>query len=339
MKAWRIIEPGNLNLEEMPSRAAENKYVKVKISYSALSDTDRLIYLGQMPPKQFPITLGRLGVGMVSEIGADVTSVVRGDRVVIDPYVFCDACAPCRDGRFVDCLDLKMYGVHEDGFLADFAIVPEDDLFKLPDRVKDNDAIFAGHVAMAMNVVSKLNLEKGEHLVVMGASVVGILLAQVAMYYQAVPIIVDTRQDRLEIAEKLGIYYCVNSVNEDVQKKILSLTGGSMAEALCHMSFTDGPLSRSLEYVAPNGRVAIAGWSGTKPELSASFASVFARQLKVYGVSNGAKLIPAAINMLANKVVSAAPLISKEIDFASVGDTLKEQSEHPNKYIKVLVRM
>ena len=336
MKAWRIFEPGKLGLAELPSRAAEGRFVKVKIAYSALSETDRLIYAGKLSPGSFPLTLGRQAVGMVSETGLDVTNVVRGDRVVIDPYIYCGVCAPCKEGRGADCADLKMYGVQEDGFLSDFALVNADHLFKLPDRVKDTDAIFAGHIAAASNIASKLSLQKGEHLVIVGASVIGIILAQAALYYQAVPILVDTRQDRLDIAESLGVYYCVNSVNEDVQKKVFALTGGNMAETLCYI---DGSLARSLEFAAPNGRVAIFGWRGTKTELSAAFSPIFSKQLSVFGICNGAKLIPSAINMLANKAVTVAPMISKEADFLSVGELIAQQAEHPSLYIKALVKM
>ena len=59
----------------------------------------------------------------------------------------------------------------------------------------------------------------------------------------------------------------------------------------------------------------------------------------MYGVSNGAKMISSAINMLANKAVDPSPLISKEIAFADVADALKKEIEHPHRYIKVLVKM
>ena len=264
MKAWRIFEPKKLEQVEIPHAPATGKNVKIKLSYSALSTSDRLVYTGQMTPKVYPLTIGRQGVGMVTEVGEEVTSFARGDRVVVDPYVFCEECGPCKDGRFNECMNPETYGVHEDGLLSDFAIVRYEDVFKLPERVKDTDAIFTGHVAFALNILSKLNLEKGEHLVIVGASVVGILLAQAAIYYQAVPILVDSRAERLKIAERLGVYYCINSVDEDVPKKIFSLTGGNMSETVCYLSYSDAPLSKSLELAKINGRVVIAGWSGMK---------------------------------------------------------------------------
>jgi threonine dehydrogenase-like Zn-dependent dehydrogenase len=323
----------------MPGKTAEAKQVKVKLSYSATSHADKLILSGKTEPKIKPVTLGREGVGMVTETGAEVTNVARGDRVVIDPYIFCDSCASCREGKSTSCLDLRAYGMHEDGFLSDFAIVNCGDVFKLPDRVRDDEAVFSSHVALALNIMSKLKPEKGEHIVIMGAGVVGIILAQVAIYYQAVPIVVDTRGDRLKIAEDLGVYYCINSVDEDVYKKIFSLTGGSMSETMCHFSYDDINLAQSLEFLAPGGRLAIAGLSDTKSEISGSFFQIFNHQLSVFGVSNGAKLIPAAINMLANKAVTPRPLISKEISFEEVGDTLADEIAHPQKYVKVLVKM
>ena len=341
MKAWRATQKEVLKLEELPSKTAEGNFVKVKTLYSAVSDTDKMIYLGDLTPPQFPFTLGRQAVGMVTEVGEDVTNVERGDRVAIDPYVFCEDCKGCKEKKCTECTecaDIKMYGVNADGLLSDFVIVPCQDVFKLPEHVSSKDSIYLGHIALAQNIISKLDLQKGEHVVIMGASVVGIILAQIALYYQAVPIVVDTRQERLDILENLGVYYCINSVNEDVNKKIFSLTGGKNAEALVYISFAGQLLSRSLDLVMTNGKVIIAGWSGTKPDLSGSFYNVFNKQLTVYGVSNGAKLIPVAINMLANKIVKVSDMTSKEVEFNEVDKMIKEQAEHKGKYIKVMVR-
>jgi len=339
MKAWRMHKAGEIRLDKIQAQDPTGQCAKVKVSYASLSAIDSMLYTGELSPQKMPFTIGSQAVGMVTEVGEGVTNVVRGDRVVIDPYLYCEGCDPCAKGKFVDCVDLKMYGVYDDGFMSDFCIVRSEDLFKLPDRVKDEEAIFAAHIALAMNIMAKLELEKGEHVVIMGASLVGIILAQVALYYQAIPILVDTRGDRLSIAENLGVYYCVNSTVDDARKKIFSMTGGSMASAVVYFTGTNSSLPKSLEYAASGGRVVVAGWSGTKPDLAASFSQVFSKQLTVYGVSNGAKMIPAAINMLANRTVNVTPFVKRTIAFENVDEALKTQVDHPDKDIKVLVKM
>lgn len=338
MKAWRMYAPHEVRLDEMEAQPVGEGCVKIKVLSSALSLTDTLIYNGDIEVP-YPLILGRQGVGLVTEVGDAVTTLARGNRVVIDPYASCHACSACKAGKPYDCEKKLSFGYDEDGFMRDFAVVNADDVHALPDRVKDSDAVFLEHIAMAVNTVSKLDIEKGEHLVIVGASVIGIIMAQVAIYYQAVPILVDMRQDRLDTAAALGIYYTVNSVDTDPYKKIFSLTGGRMAEAVAYMSSAKMPLQRSIDYAGKGGRMAIVGWSNVGYELGANLSAVLNKQMTVTGISGSAKNLPTAINMLANKTVSVAPLISKEIPFDEVESCLAEQAQHPDKYVKVIVKI
>jgi len=340
MKAWRIKAKGELVLEKLEPTAPKENFVKVKIIYSALSDMDELLYSGEVLPPQYPVTIGRQAVGMVVEVGESVTNVTRGDRVVIDPYVFCDSCIMCsEEGKYTDCLNLKEYGTDEDGFLSDFVIVRCEDLFKLPDRVSDEDAMFASHIATAMNIASKLSLEKGKHIAIMGGTIIGLVLAQIVLYYQAVPILVDARADRLERAESLGIYYCINSTVQDVQKKIFSLTGGSLADSAVHLVASQLPLEQTLASVSFGSKIILAGWSGAQTALPANIRSIVTKQIKVEGLTNGAKLIPSAINMIINKSVNVSSFVTKTVPFNDVETAIKEQIEFPQKELKVFVKM
>ncbi len=90
-------------------------------------------------------------------------------------------------------------------------------MYSIPDRLKDEEAVFTEHTAMAINVISKLKIDKGEHLVIVGATSIGIILAQVAMYHQAVPIVVDMRDELLESARRAGVYYTINIFRHGLQ--------------------------------------------------------------------------------------------------------------------------
>jgi len=339
MKAWRLKGESSLKLETLEPVAPESNTVKLKVNYAALSKIDVLLYKGELQAPKLPITIGRQAVGMITEVGTSVKHLSRGDRVVLDSYIACGECDKCNDSHYTGCSELNIYGVHKNGFMSDFVLINENDVFKLPDRVKDEEAIFVSHIAFACNILDKLDIEKGEHLVIVGASVVGVILAQLALYHQAIPILVDTRQDRLAMAEKLGVYYCINSIKDDTKKKIFSLTGGTMASNIAYFPSSDTPIARVLDYAAGGGRVCVADWSGSTAQVSGSLNAVLAKQLTILGVSNGAKLIPTAINMLANKTVSVFSAITGIIDFADVGEALQEQIKHPDKNIKVLVKV
>ena len=338
MQAWKLNSANTVVLEKNEAISPAEGFVKVKIQRALLSNVDILMCMGKVNINRKPITLGHHAVGIVSEVGEGVKSIERGDRVVFDSFVSCNRCSDERELECCDCTELKMYGMHEDGFFSDFVVVKQDDVFKLPERVEDDEAIFAPHVAFAVNAVNKLNLKKGEHVVIMGASVTGVMVAQLALYYQAIPILVDPRQERLDNAENLGVYYCINSVNEDVKKKIFTLTGGSFASAVVYFPSGTSQVSRCLDFTASGGRVCIAGWNGIQPDLMGNLNALVNKQLKIFGVNNGAKLIPTAINMLATKTVSAQGATSAIAKFADLDKVVQEELKNPERDTKVLVK-
>lgn len=338
MKAWRIHESGALTLDELPSQSVGGGCVKFKSIVGGISLTDVLMYEGKLPPRCSPVIIGRQCVGMVTEVGAEVTSLSRGDRVVVDPFVTCKSCAACAAGRHDECEKLLCCGVDDNGFMSDFVVAPASGLYVLPERIKDTDAIFTEHIALCINAVNKLNLGKGEHIVIVGASALGIILAQVAIYNQAVPILIDTDAASLAIAEELGIYYTVNSVETDPMKKIFNITGGKMSETVAFVNLSQMAFGRSLDYAARGGRVAIVGGADVAVDINGGFEGILNKQLRVIGVNNGARMFPSAINLLATRTVDVSRLISGEVPFADVEKSVREHAENKGRFMKMAVR-
>ncbi len=338
MKAWRIHDKEQLTLDELPIQSVGEGCAKIKTLVSGISLTDILMYRGQLVLRGAPMIIGRQCVGMVTEVGQDVTGLQRGDRVVIDPFVNCKNCTACNAGRSDECEKLICNGVDDNGFMSDFIVASSNALYKLPERIKDSDAVFTEHIALSINTVNKLNLEKGEHIVIVGANALGIILAQVAIYNQAVPILIDTDAENLAIAEELGIYYTINSVDSDPMKRIFTITGGKMAETVAFINMAQMAFGRSLDYAARGGRVAMVGWADVADEITGRFEAILNKQLKVIGVNNGVRMFPAAINLLATRTVDVSRLVRCEVPFSEVGEAVRAGAENDGRYMKTLVR-
>lgn len=339
MKAWRVYEPQKMQLDNLESQTATEGTVKLKILVASVSPSEVSVFQGRTRIKNTPRIMGRACVAMVTEVGENVTNVSRGDTVVLDTFTSCGVCLNCRNSKSAECEKPCVFGVHQDGFLRDFAVVPSANLFKIPERIKDTDAIFLQSIAIAINLISRLNIEKGEHLVIVGADELGLILAQVAMYYQAVPILVDTRQDRLNLAAQNGVYYTINSVEMDTKSKIFSITGGRMAENVAFSVDSTLPLFQSFDYTAKNGHFAIFGYPNTGIDLvTANLNNVFFNQISLYMVNSTGKNISSAINILANKAINLTGFLSKEIPLNEVGKNIQEQIDYPGKYLSVVMR-
>ncbi|MCH5162279.1 MAG: alcohol dehydrogenase catalytic domain-containing protein [Clostridiales bacterium] len=338
MKAYRIQSPHTIGLDELAAQPVGERCVKLKNLMCGIASTDISVYSGEKQVA-YPIIPGRQCVGFVSEVGPGV-SFARGNRVVAHSHASCHTCKPCKDGHYYDCEKPLLFGVGENGFLSDFSVVSADDVFAIPDRLKDEEAIFTEHTALAINIMSRLGVEKGEHLVIVGASIVGIILAQVAMYYQAVPIVVDMHEDLLDIARQAGVYYTVDTVQEDAGKKILGLTGGHMADACAYMATSTVPLTNAFDYCCKRGRVAIVGRSANlRDEFKCNIGALIEKNLDLITVTDCGKNYPSAINMLANRTVSVEMLPKHIVPFAEAPAAIENIASGDAAIEKLLIKI
>jgi len=336
MKAWRIKENG-ISLDQMDTQEVFDNCVKIKISYASITLTDRLLSQDKLKC-EYPLILGRAAVGMVVETGAEVKNCTRGDMVTMRPLSACNDCPKCLDAKSNECEKSFTFGLTESGFLSDFTVVSSNDIVKLPERITPQDAIFIDCIDISISAISKMGLEKGEYLAICGADALGIIMAQSAMYYQIVPILIDIDPSFLQIAEDLGVYYTINSGETDTKKQVFSLTGGKMAHAVAYISESNFPFSACLDYVKNEGSVAICGLRGTLKEHSILTGQVHNRTLSLFGITESNKHILSAINMLASKTIITKPLIAEEIAFEDVDKTLRKEIFQGSTYLKTLVK-
>lgn len=219
-----------------------------------------------------------------------------------------------------------------DGFMSDFTVVKAEDVYKLPERIEQKSAILLEHIDMAISTLNELKLERGEHIVINGASYLGLIIAQLALNNQAVPIIVDYDKERLALAQKY-VYYVLDFSEVDVKQKIRSITGGRMSETVVHIPQSGLPLGQALSLAGNNGRVAIAGWENTSDMNGINVAPILNKKLVVKGINGSGNNFPSAINMLVNHTVDMDFDKLPEVKFSEVGETFKNHGEYKQKFL------
>lgn len=335
MKAWTVTGERNVELSDLGAQPVTPSCVKLKMLTSSIDTPESGLF--NSGGAALPLILGRNGVGLVTETGSEVTGFKRGDRVYVRPVSSCGQCSHCRSGHKSDCEHSYIYGKSEDGVLRDFLVVPQSDIILLPSKVTPDEGVFIESVALAIAALDRLKLEKGEHIVIMGATAVGLILAQTALYYQAVPILVDMRSDRLELAERMGIYYTINAVDTDFVKKIFTITCGKMAETMAYCLLSNLPVQRAFGCLSRSGRAAFVGLDDIKVNLTFDFMPLLSKNIAVSSVTGADDNYLSAVNMLASKAVDVNPLISKRVTFEEAGEYVKEVASDISKYVTLLV--
>jgi len=323
MKAWQIKAPNIIEETTRQDNLESVSSSKIKITKALISDNDALTFIGN-DDCNYPIIPGRNAVGIITETGSNCFGIEKNDRVYINPIRNCGECYNCKSGNKSDCIDTQIAGENYEGFLRDFAVIPCSELFTLPDSVSDDNALFIEHIALSISIIDKLNIKKGEHVAIIGASTLGILLCQLIIYYQGVPILIEKNDANLEIANKSGIYYTLKN-DSQILKNVSDLTGGRMTEKCVYITDCTMNTKLALNLTSYSGSVAFAGFNSNK--ISIDFAAAMKKQLTVVGITDGYGHTAAAINILVNKALNFSAFNFATIGYNAIPKILSEKAK------------
>ena len=323
MKSYKITRNFTIEPETEEGSYSLKEYAKIKITRAGVCSSDVVAYAGKMDNIIHPLCPTRIAVGLVSE--SDDITLRKGQRVMLSPYTRLE------NGKY------QINGLKNDGYLADYVYAPLHNIYTLPTGISDNAFTFIEDIAVAINVIEKLDIEKTKYVMLYGCTSVNLIIAQLCIYYQAIPIMMDDDNSRLSIAQDLGVYYCINYVEEEVLQKLKEITSGKLAEYLIVDSDICNEIGRMLSYVRKNGKVAVVGFNTSKPSLKGDFSPVVNNKLTLYGISDGYGEIETAINMLATGTVKVDSLIAQEVDISEAQATFSELAKQ-NNYLKTIFK-
>ena len=135
-------------------------------------------------------------------------------------------------------------------------------------------------------------------------------------------------------AKKMGIDHVVNPIQTDAVKVIKSITGDRLAEVVIEASGNASAIRSSIDYVAYAGRIALVGWP--KSEIPMPTAMFTKKELDIVGSRNSFHAFPESIELIAQKKVDVAAVITKTISFAAVPDLIADIAAYPGNHLKVV---
>ena len=330
MKGWKITKPLTLKECEISEQEKTTAESKVKITKVLLTFSDALRYTGDIAVED--VVLGSYGIGVVSETGANLFGLEKGKHVYIEPNRPCCKCYNCKNGEETKCSALMTAGEDFDGFLSDFVSSDSGKLFTLPESVSDFEALFIGHISLAISVVDKLNVQKGDYVAIVGANNFGIILAQLLIYYQAVPVVMTMDEEDFPIVKNSGIYYVLGP-DDNWQKEITAITGGRMADSVVFISDCNIPINRAFNAASFNAKVAFTGVSYKNSSIS--FAPAIKKQLDIHCINSGFGNTATSINLLANGALNLTYLKLDAATYDQVPETFEKMKDKLDKDGKV----
>ncbi len=290
MKVWQLTYPHNLQHVTAPDLKLSKDKVKVKITKALLTESDVAVYSGAIKVKA-PFIPGRFAIGQITETEGD-SFIQKSERVYLAGTTE-DECAP--DG-------LKIAGETADGFYRDFVLAGVNDVYPLPKSVSDEAAFLIDAIAQAEHVIDEMNIEVGQHILVIGGGLYGNILCQILIYHRAVPILADNNAERLARAKRSGIYYTF--ANDDTLKsKLLEVTGGKLADGAVYLALANR-CEPSVMFPLVKRDAHVAYCSMTNKPLHVNLEYALKNNVTVKGITESREFVSTAINLLANKAVN-----------------------------------
>lgn len=238
----------------------------VRITTAAICGSDLHFYLGKAP-LQPGDSMGHEGVGVIEEVGADVTGFSPGDRVVIAFDIVCGECWFCARGQTALCesfrtLGIGTFGGDLGGTHAERVRVPVADtnLLRIPDGMDDERALFVGDIlTTGVYGAAIAGIEPGDTVAVVGAGPVGFFAAQAARLHDPAEVIVlDLRADRLALADGLGLS-TINVEERNAQSAVYEATDGRGADVVIEAVGAVSAWDTALHVVRRGGTLCVLG--------------------------------------------------------------------------------
>ncbi|ALV37936.1 zinc-dependent alcohol dehydrogenase family protein [Streptomyces sp. CdTB01] len=214
MKAAVIEAPGQVTVTTVPDPTPGPREVVVDVAACGLCGTDLHILQGEFAPT-LPVVPGHEFAGEVVGLGSEVTELALGDRVAVDPSLYCNECRYCRAGRNNLCDRWQAIGVTVAGGAAEYAVAPVANCVRLPEHVDVQDAALIEPLSCAVRGYDVLDSRLGAHVLIYGSGTMGLMMLELAKRTGAASVdVVDLNPERLATAEKLGCSQAASSADE-----------------------------------------------------------------------------------------------------------------------------
>ncbi len=349
MKALRWHGQRDVRVDNVPEPMQGKGEVKIKVKWCGICGSDLTEYKsGPMliPAKkphprtgrQAPIIMGHEFSGEAVGIGEGVTRVAVGDRVTVWPLLPCYECHWCRRGRYNECLQLATIGIGADGGFAEYVVVPERNVHKLPDGVSYEMGAVAEPLAVAVRAGLRGDITLGDQVVVIGAGTLGLLVLQVARAAGAAQVfVIETQPLRSELATKLGASMTFNPLEVDAGREIAKLTDNLRANKVIECAGIPATINMTLTVSSRAARIVLVGISPTPVEFP--FDRLLVPEKEITTVQGYVEEeFPIALSLLASGRVVVEPIITRKIGLAEIVEKgFEALIKNPADNIKILV--
>lgn len=334
MKALQFFGTKDLRFVDLPEPQVKENEVLLKVKKVGICGTDLHIYKGGMNVPT-PLVMGHEFVGDIVKVGSDVATIKVGDRVVAEHVIGCGKCTYCEQGKRNLCKNPTVIGLQKPGALAEYLVIPEELVYKLPDELSYDDGVLVEPLSIAVYAVRKAGVDVGDEVAVVGQGPVGLLVDYVAKASGGTVFGFDKHDNRLIYAQNEEYIYKGYNI---VQEKFLdsfkkeAIDG---ANIVFEVVGSDSSAELALELARPGGKVLILGVF--EHNVMINMMNIVRKELQVYGSWTCIFSFEQTMLFLKSQKLDANKFITHRYSFSDAIKAFEEASTDKSNRIKTVI--
>ena len=335
MRILTCLKPGEFAYSNGPIPEIKKGFALIMVQRIGICGTDLHAFEGTQPFFNYPRVLGHELAGEIVEIETHADYRI-GDQVSIIPYFSCGTCFACSQGKTNCCSTLNVFGVHSDGGMAEFILIPIQALFKSISLDLDSLALLEP-LAIGAHGIKRAQIKPHEFVLIVGAGPIGLGAAAMASLAGAQVIIQDVNQNRLDFAmENLKISYCINPPKEDALLALKEITHGNMPRVVIDATGNKKAMEHSFQYISHGGTYVLIGLQLN--EISFSHPEFHKREATLMSSRNATrKDFQWVADSIEQKLIDPSLFISHRIAFEDLASQFPDLINPSMGVIKAMV--
>jgi len=289
---------------------------------------------------EFPWIIGHECSATVAEVGPDVTRVKAGDRVAVDPLIWCGRCDQCRAGREHTCRNQKFLGVpgQTPGCLTEYIVMPEDSCYPVPDGMDSSAAVMVEPFSIGLYAQRLAGDVAGLKVGILGAGPIGLCVllacrrAGVAAAY-----VTEIRDYRAAVAAKLGAGWTGNPERQDIVGEILAREPDGL-EVVFECAGEQSTLDEAVQLLRPGGKVMMVGIHELD-RVSFEVSTLRRREIALQPVRRQNHCVEDAVEMIADGRVDVRAMITHDYALEQTQEAFDTIADYRDNAVKAMIHV
>jgi threonine dehydrogenase-like Zn-dependent dehydrogenase len=346
MKALVYYGAGRIRLESVPIPRAGAGEAVIRVTLTTICGTDLHILKGKYPVRP-GLVIGHEPVGVIHEIGQDVTGYEVGDRVLVGAITPCGQCNFCLGGNLSQCggaLGGWKFGNTINGAQAEYLLVPhaQANLAKIPDDLTDEQVVLLSDIASTgISAAENADLRIGDTVAVFAQGPVG-LCATAGAKLKGASLIIAVESDpvRQKIARTMGADVVVDFTRQNVVEEVKHLTGERGVDVAIEALGTQVTFENAMRVLRPGGTLSSLGvYSGKLSLPPEPFAAGLGDHRIVTTLCPGGKeRMRRLMEMVRHERLDLTPLLTHTLPLNRIVEAYQLFGERPDGVIKIAIR-